>query len=60
MLDELLSCRAHDSLLLLSAGGRAHAIKAHKVPEASRTSMGTPIAQVRPYRWMVSVFVLVY
>lgn len=47
VLDELLSCRAHDTLLLLSAAGRAYAIKAHKVPEASRAAMGTPIAQVR-------------
>lgn len=46
VLDELLSCRAHDTLLLLSAAGRAYAIKAHKVPEASRAAMGTPIAQV--------------
>jgi len=46
VLDDLLSCRAHDTLLLLSAAGRAHAIKAHKVPEASRTAMGTAIAQV--------------
>ena len=46
VLDELLSCRAHDTLLLLSAAGRAYAIKAHKVPEASRTAMGSAIAQV--------------
>jgi DNA gyrase subunit A len=47
VLDELLSCRAHDTLLLLSAAGRGYGIKAHKVPEASRAAMGTPIAQVR-------------
>lgn len=46
VLDELLSCRAHDTLLLLSAAGRGYGIKAHKVPEASRAAMGTPIAQV--------------
>jgi DNA gyrase/topoisomerase IV subunit A len=47
VLDELLSCRAHDTLMLLSSTGRAYAIKAHKVPEVSRAAMGTPIAQVR-------------
>lgn len=47
VLDELLSCRTHDTLMLLSSTGRAYAIKAHKVPEASRAAMGTPIAQVR-------------
>lgn len=47
VLDELLSCRAHDTLMLMSSTGRAYAIKAHKVPEASRAAMGTPIAQVR-------------
>jgi DNA gyrase/topoisomerase IV subunit A len=47
VLDELLSCRAHDTLMLLSSTGRAYAIKAHKVPEASRAAMGTPVAQVR-------------
>ncbi len=37
---------AHDQVLFLSRSGRAHIIRAHKVPEAARTSKGTAIAQV--------------
>jgi len=41
----------HDSLLLLAASGKAFSVRAWKVPEASRTSSGTAIAQVGVWGW---------
>lgn len=46
-LEDVLSLMAHDTLLFLSSSGRAFSVKAHKVPEASRTAAGTAVSQVR-------------
>ncbi|KAF8061304.1 gyrA [Scenedesmus sp. PABB004] len=46
-LEVLLSLTAHDSLLFISAVGRAHSVRAHRIPEASRASSGSAIAQAR-------------
>ncbi|KAI8463558.1 MAG: DNA gyrase, A subunit [Monoraphidium minutum] len=45
-LEEAVTCTTHDSLLLLAASGKAFAVRAWRVPEASRTSAGTAVAQV--------------
>jgi DNA gyrase/topoisomerase IV subunit A len=37
---------AHDSVLLLTSAGRAYCTRAWRIPEASRTSAGTALAQV--------------
>lgn len=50
-LEDVLSLMAHDTLLFLSGSGRAFSVKAHKVPEASRTAAGTAVSQVRQ-EWM--------
>lgn len=54
-LQDVLSLMAHDTLLFLSAAGRAHSVKAHKVPEASRVASGSSIAQVwgSPYLFLL-------
>lgn len=44
--DDVISLSAHDSLLFFTSDGLVRSIKAHQVPEASRTSIGTVIAQV--------------
>jgi DNA gyrase subunit A len=46
-LEEVMTLMAHDTLLFLSARGRAHSVKAYKVPEASRAASGSAISQVR-------------
>ncbi|KAF6254075.1 DNA topoisomerase [Scenedesmus sp. NREL 46B-D3] len=45
-LEQVLSLMAHDTLLFLSARGRAHSVKAYRVPEASRAASGSAISQV--------------
>lgn len=45
-LEEAVSCATHDALLLLAASGKAYSLRAWRVPEASRTSAGTSVAQV--------------
>eukprot|EP00878_Enallax_costatus_P019373 GHUV01020438.1.p1 GENE.GHUV01020438.1~~GHUV01020438.1.p1 ORF type:complete len:826 (+),score=272.01 GHUV01020438.1:1150-3627(+) len=45
-LEDVLSVMAHNTLLFLSASGRAFSVKAHKVPEATRTAAGSAVSQV--------------
>eukprot|EP00883_Tetradesmus_obliquus_P009307 jgi/Sobl393_1/20105/SZX79179.1 len=45
-MEEVLTLMAHDTLLFLSARGRAHSVKAYRVPEASRAASGSAISQV--------------
>ncbi|WIA34417.1 hypothetical protein OEZ86_012752 [Tetradesmus obliquus] len=45
-MEEVLTLMAHDTLLFLSARGRAHSVKAYSVPEASRAASGSAISQV--------------
>jgi DNA gyrase subunit A len=46
-LEEVISINDHDCLLFFTTQGRAHSIRAFDVPEGSRTSVGTALAQVR-------------
>jgi len=40
----VVPARSHDDVLVLTAAGRAYGVKAHRVPEASRTAAGTALA----------------
>jgi len=42
------SCYDHDTLLVISEAGFAHALPAHKVPRTSREARGTPLFQLLP------------
>jgi len=42
----LLTCSTHDLLLFFTNRGRAHRIKAHRIPEKSRTARGVYVANV--------------
>lgn len=42
----LLSCNSHDKLLFFTNTGRAFTLKAYKIPEASRTAMGTALVNL--------------
>lgn len=46
-LEEVISVLDHDYLLFFTTQGRAYSLRAYDVPEGSRTSIGTAIAQVR-------------
>jgi DNA gyrase subunit A len=42
----LLTCSTHDTLLVFTSRGRAHRIKAHRIPEKSRSAKGVYVANV--------------
>lgn len=42
------SCYDHDTLLVISEAGAAHALPAHKVPRTTREARGTPLFQLLP------------
>lgn len=42
----LLSCNSHDKLLFFTNTGRAFTLKAYRIPEASRTAMGTALVNL--------------
>jgi DNA gyrase subunit A len=43
-----LTCRDHDTLLVISSRGVAYGLRAYQVPAASRTARGVPVPQVVP------------
>jgi DNA gyrase subunit A len=44
--EHLLVARTHDRLLVFTDRGRVFALKAHELPDASRTAKGTPIQNI--------------
>lgn len=38
----------HDSILFVTESGKLHAIRGFDIPEASRTSLGSPLADLIP------------
>jgi len=40
---ELVVCRTHDSILFFTDRGRVFQLKAHEIPDSSRTAKGTPV-----------------
>jgi DNA gyrase subunit A len=45
-LEQVVPVMAHDHVLFVTARGRAYCTRAYKLPEASRASAGTAMAQV--------------
>ena len=43
VVNELAVCRTHDSILFFTDRGRVFQLKAHEVPDSSRTAKGTPV-----------------
>uniref|UniRef100_A0A1D2AGK7 DNA topoisomerase (ATP-hydrolyzing) n=1 Tax=Auxenochlorella protothecoides TaxID=3075 RepID=A0A1D2AGK7_AUXPR len=46
--EDVVAVNDHDRLLLFTAAGKMHALRAYEVPEASRTSGGTAIKSLFP------------
>ena len=44
--EDVVQCLDHDSVLFFTSDGVVHSLKAHQIPQASRTAIGTSIAQV--------------
>lgn len=44
--EEVVQCRDHDSVLFFTSDGVVRSLKAHQIPQASRTAIGTAITQV--------------
>ena len=44
--DEIVQCFDHDSVLFFTSDGVVRSLKAHQIPQASRTAIGTAITQV--------------
>ncbi len=42
----LVVCDTHDTLLLFTLRGRVHSVRAHELPEASRTARGIPVVNL--------------
>ncbi|MHB8618400.1 MAG: DNA gyrase subunit A [Chloroflexota bacterium] len=40
---QLVVCRTHDSILFFTDRGRVFQLKAHEIPDSSRTAKGTPV-----------------
>ncbi len=53
--DEIVQCLDHDSVLFFTSDGVVRSLKAHQIPQASRTAIGSAITQVPfcllPYRY---------
>ncbi|HLQ33488.1 MAG TPA: DNA gyrase subunit A [Chloroflexota bacterium] len=43
VVSQLVVCRTHDSVLFFTDRGRVFKLKAHEVPDSSRTAKGTPV-----------------
>src|SRR5581483_3430939 len=43
VVNQLVVCRTHDSILFFTDRGRVFKLKAHEVPDSSRTAKGTPV-----------------
>ena len=46
-IEEVQQVSDHDYLLFLTSDGKAHALKAYQIPEASRTAAGMSFSQAR-------------
>lgn len=51
--DEIVQCLDHDSVLFFTSDGVVRSLKAHQIPQASRTAIGSAITQV-PFRLLPS------
>ena len=60
--EDVLQVTAKQTVFLLGRDGICHRIKAHNIPEASRTAAGTPIAQVRtlPHQSLLAGWLYLY
>jgi DNA gyrase subunit A len=43
VVNQLVVCRTHDSILFFTGRGRVFQLKAHEIPDSSRTAKGTPV-----------------
>jgi DNA gyrase subunit A len=43
VVNQLVVCRTHDSILFFTDRGRVFQLKAHEIPDSSRTAKGTPV-----------------
>lgn len=48
--DEIVQCLDHDSVLFFTSDGVVRSLKAHQIPQASRTAIGSAITQVLPIK----------
>ena len=46
--EDIVQCMDHDSVLFFTSDGVVRSLKAHQIPQASRTAIGTAITQVIP------------
>ena len=46
--EDVVQCKDHDSVLFFTSDGVVRSLKAHQIPQASRTAIGTAITQVAP------------
>lgn len=44
--EDVVQCNDHDSVLFFTSDGVVRSLKAHQIPQASRTAIGTAITQV--------------
>ena len=44
--EDVVQCMDHDSVLFFTSDGVVRSLKAHQIPQASRTAIGTAITQV--------------
>ena len=44
--EDVVQCKDHDSVLFFTSDGVVRSLKAHQIPQASRTAIGTAITQV--------------
>ena len=47
-MEEVVPVMDHDTVLCFHPDGQCRSLKAHQIPEGSRTSAGTAIVQARP------------
>ncbi|KAL3143174.1 hypothetical protein ABBQ38_002033 [Trebouxia sp. C0009 RCD-2024] len=48
--EDIVQCMDHDSVLFFTSDGVVRSLKAHQIPQASRTAIGTAITQVLPIK----------
>lgn len=46
--DDVVQCNDHDTLLFFTSDGVVRSLKAHQIPQGSRTATGSAITQVHP------------
>lgn len=51
--EDIVQCMDHDSVLFFTSDGSVYSLKAHQIPQASRTAIGTAVAQVPPFALML-------